>query len=126
MRRSGRPLTMRMRMDMLLMSSVTRAGVLMLRRWRPVRRWGRARVSARILARHDMHRRTYWRPPGPAVAPAPATAPAAFPTLPGPDKVEPVAAAATAPAGLAAFDAEFDAETEDCFALFVEIKGEDL
>ena len=49
------------------------------------------------------------------------------PHYPGP---EPVAAAATAPAAfaeaasLAAFDAEFDAETEDCFALF-EIKGED-
>ena len=55
-----------------------------------------------------------------------------FPTLPGPDMVEPVAAPATAPAafaeaaGLAAFDAEFDAEIEDCFAPFVEIRGEDL
>ena len=37
-----------------------------------------------------------------------------FPTLPGPDIVEPEAAA------------EFDAETEYCFTLFAEIKGEDL
>ena len=89
-------------------------------------------MSARILARHDMHRRTYWRPPGPAVAPAPAAAPAAFPTLPGPDIVEPEAAVSTAPAaftkavGLVVFVAKFDAETEDCFTLFAEIKGEDL
>ena len=55
-----------------------------------------------------------------------------FPTLPGPDIVEPAAAAAMAPvafaeaAGIAAFDAEFDAETEDCFVLFVKVKGEDI
>ena len=63
-----------------------------------------------------MHRKTY----------------GTFLTLPGPDIVEPVAAAVMAPAAfaevarLAAFDAEFDAETEDCFALFVEMVGEDL
>ena len=50
----------------------------------------------------------------------------------GPDIVEPVAAAATAPAafaeavGLVVFGAKFDAETEDCFALSAEIKGEDF
>ena len=51
-----------------------------------------------------------------------------FPTLPGPDIVEPVAAAATAPAAFAeaARLVAFDAETEDCFALFVETKGVDL
>ena len=55
-----------------------------------------------------------------------------FPTLPGPDIVEPEAAVATAPAafakavGLVVFGAKFDAETEDCFTLFAEIKGEDL
>ena len=55
-----------------------------------------------------------------------------FPTLPGPDIVEPEAAVATTPAvfaksvGLVVFGAEFDAETEDCFTLFAEIKGEDL
>ena len=49
-----------------------------------------------------------------------------------PDIEEPVAVAATAPAafaeaaGMTAFDAGFDAETEDCFAPFVEIKGGDL
>ena len=49
-----------------------------------------------------------------------------------PDIVEPVAAAATAPTafaeaiGLVVFGANFDTETEDCFALFAEIKGEDL
>ena len=63
-----------------------------------------------------MHRKTY----------------GTLPTLPGADIVEPVAVAVTAPAafaevaGLAVFNAEFNAETEDCFALFVEIKGEDL
>ena len=51
-----------------------------------------------------------------------------MPTLPRPDIVEPVAAAATAPAAFAeaAGLAAFGAETEDCFALFVEIKGDDL
>ena len=55
-----------------------------------------------------------------------------FPTLPGPDIVEPEAAVATAPAafakavGLVVFGAKFDAETEDCFALSAKIKGEDL
>ena len=55
-----------------------------------------------------------------------------FPTLPGPDIVEPEAAVATAPAafakavGLVVFGAKFDAETEDCFALSAEIKGEDF
>ena len=55
-----------------------------------------------------------------------------FPTLPGPDIVEPEAAVATAPAafakavGLVVFGAKFDAETEDCFTLFAKIKGEDL
>ena len=55
-----------------------------------------------------------------------------FPTLPGPDIVEPEATAATAPAafaeavGFIVFGAKFDAETEGCFALFAEIKGEDL
>ena len=63
-----------------------------------------------------MHRKTY----------------GTLPTLPGADIVEPVAVAVTAPAAfaevatLAAFDAEFDVEIEDCFALFVEIIGEDL
>ena len=53
-----------------------------------------------------------------------------FPALPRPDIVVPVTAAAPAAfaetAGMAAFDAEFDAEIEDCFAPFVEIRGEDL
>ena len=55
-----------------------------------------------------------------------------FPALPGPDIVEPEAAVTTAPAafaeavGLVVFGAKFDARTEDCFALFAEIKGEDL
>ena len=51
-----------------------------------------------------------------------------FPTLPESDRVEPVAAAATAPIAFAeaAGIAAFDAETEDYFVLFVEIKGEDL
>ena len=70
------------------------------------------------------------RPPGPVAAPAPAAASGAFPTLPGPDIVEPVAAAATAPAAFAETArlrvVAFDAETEDCFALFVEIIGENL
>ena len=66
------------------------------------------------------------RPPGPVAALG------VFPTLPVPDIVDPEAAAATAPAafaeamGLVVFGAKFDAETEDCFALFVKIKGEDL
>ena len=50
------------------------------------------------------------------------------PHYPSPDRVEPVAAAATAPAAFAeaARLVAFDAETEDCFALFVEIIGENL
>ena len=52
--RSGRPLTLRMRMDV-LMCSATRAAKVA-----TGSSWGRARVSARIPARHDMHRRTYW------------------------------------------------------------------
>ena len=66
------------------------------------------------------------RPPGPVAALG------VLPTLPVPDIVEPEAAAATAPAafaeavGLVVFGAKFDAETEDCFPLFVKIKGEDL
>ena len=82
-------------------------------------------MSARILARHDMHRRTYW----PSTR---ASSSSRFPTLPGPDIVEPEAAVATARAafakavGLVVFGANFDAETEDCFTLFAEIKGEDL
>ena len=92
-RRSGRPLAMRMRMDV-LMCSMTRASLPMLRRWRPVRRWGRAQVSVRILASHNMHRRTYW----PSIRGSNSFAnPGAFPALPGPDIVQPVAAAATAP-----------------------------
>ena len=61
------------------------------------------------------------RPPGPVAALG------VFPTLPGPDIVEPVAVATTAPAAFAEATglAAFDAETEDCFALFVEIKGEE-
>ena len=70
------------------------------------------------------------RPPGPAAAPAPTAAPGAFPALPGPDIVEPAAAAATATAPAAFAEtagmAVFDAEIENCFALFVEIKDEDL
>ena len=70
------------------------------------------------------------RPPGPAAAPAPTAAPGAFPTLPELEIEEPVAAvaAATAPAAFAetARMAVFDAEIADCFALFVEIKDEDL
>ena len=64
--------------------------------------------------------------------PEPVAALGVFPTLPGPDIVEPEAAVATAPAtfakavGLVVFGAKFDAETEDCFTLFAEIKGEDL
>ena len=51
-----------------------------------------------------------------------------MPTLPRPDIVEPVAAAVTAPAAFAetAGMAVFDAEIENCFVLFVEIKDEDL
>ena len=81
-------------------------------------------MSERILARHDMHRMTY--------SSGPVAALGVFLTLPGPDIVEPEAAAATAHAafaeavGMTAFDTEFDAETEDCFAPFVEIKGEGL
>ena len=62
------------------------------------------------------------RPPGPVAALG------VFPTLPGPDIAEPVAVATTAPAAFAEATglAAFDAETEDCFALFVEIKGDDL
>ena len=66
------------------------------------------------------------RPPGPVAALG------VFPTLPVPDIVETEAAAATAPAafaeavGLVVFGAKFDAETEDCFALSAEIKGEDF
>ena len=72
------------------------------------------------------------RPPGPAAALASTAAPGALPTLPRPDIVEPEAAVATTPAvfaksvGLVVFGAEFDAETEDCFTLFADIKGEDL
>ena len=60
--------------------------------------------------------------------PEPVAALGVFPTLPGPDIVEPVAVATMAPAAFAeaAGLAAFDAETEDCFALFVEIKGDDL
>ena len=78
-------------------------------------------MSARILARYNIHR-LIGRPSGPAAAPG------TFPTLLGPDIVEPVAAAATAPAAFAeaARLVAFDAETEDCFALFVEIIGENL
>ena len=55
-----------------------------------------------------------------------------FPALPGPDIVEPEAAVTTAPAAFAeavrlvVFGAKFDGATEDCFALFAEIKGEEL
>ena len=51
-----------------------------------------------------------------------------FPILPVPEIEEPVAAAATVPGAFAeaARLVAFDAETEDCFALFVEIKGVDL
>ena len=79
----------------------------------------------RILARHNMHRRTYW----PSIRGSNSFAnPGAFPALPGPDIVQPVAAAAMALAAFAeaAGLAVFDAETEDCFALFVETKGVDL
>ena len=74
-------------------------------------------MSEHILARHDMHRRTYW----PSIW-----------AIPGPDIVKPEAAVSTAPAafakavGLVVFSAKFDAETEDCFTLFAEIKGEEL
>ena len=47
-------------------------------------------MSARILARHDMHRMMY--------SSGPVAALGVFPTLPGPDIVEPEAAAAMAPA----------------------------
>ena len=57
------------------------------------------------------------RPPGPVAALR------VFPTLPRPDIVEPEATAATAPT---AFAEAVDAETEDCFALSAEIKGEDF
>ena len=53
-------------------------------------------MSARILAGHDMHKGLIGRPPGPVAAPAPAAVLGAFPTLPGPDIVEPVAAATRA------------------------------
>ena len=82
-------------------------------------------MSARILARHDMHRRTYW-------SSTRASSSSRFPTLPGPDIVEPEATAATAPAafaeavGFIVFGAKFDAETEDCFALSGETTGVDL
>ena len=68
------------------------------------------------------------RPPGPAAALAPTAAPGALPTLPMSDIVEPVAAAATAPAAFAeaAGLAVFDAWTEDCFALSAETTGVDL
>ena len=56
--------------------------------------------------------------------PGPVSALGVFPTLPGPDIVEPEAAVTTAPAVV--FGAKFDGATEDCFALFAEIKGEDL
>ena len=89
-------------------------------------------MSERILARHDMHRRTYWPSTRTSSSSGTHCTPGVFPTLSKSDRVEPVAAAVTAlaafaeTAGMAAVDAEFDAETEDCFALFVEIKGEDL
>ena len=55
-----------------------------------------------------------------------------FPTLPESDRVEPVAAAATALAafaeatGMATFDAEFGAGAGSCFELFVGVRGEDF
>ena len=60
--------------------------------------------------------------------PGPAAAPGMFPILPVPEIEEPVAAAATVPGAFAeaARLVAFDAETEDCFALLVEIKGEGL
>ena len=66
------------------------------------------------------------RPPGPVAALG------VFPTLPESDRVEPVAAAATALAafaeatGMATFDAEFGAGAGSCFALFVGVRGEDF
>ena len=54
------------------------------------------------------------------------------PHYPSPDRVEPVAAAATALAafaeatGMATFDAEFGAGSGSCFALFVGVRGEDF
>ena len=104
-----------------------RAGVLMLRRWRPVRRleaepeclnvfWLGTTCTEGLIGRQ----------------PRPVAALGVFPTLPGPDIVEPEAAVATAPAafaeavGLVVFGAKFDAETEDCFALSAKIKGEGL
>ena len=66
------------------------------------------------------------RPPGPAAAPAPTVAPGVFPALPRPDIVVPVTAAAPAAFAEAAGMSAFDAETEDCFVLIVEIKGEGL
>ena len=118
MRRCGRPLTMRMRMDM-LMCSVTRGG------------------DRFVDGAEPECPRVFWlgttctegpigRPPGPVAALG------VLPTLPVPDIVEPEAAAATAPAAFAeavrlvVFGAKFDGATEDCFALFAEIKGEDL
>ena len=109
----------------------------------PTRRTDAARVATGSSMVQSPSVRVFWlgttwtegligRPPGLAAALTPAAAPGAFPALPGPDIVEPAAAAATAPvafaeaAGISAFDAEFDAETEDCFVLFVEVKGEDL
>ena len=71
-------------------------------------------------------------PPGPTAAPAPTAAPGVFPTLPKSDRVEPVAAAATALAAfaeatlMATFDAEFGAGAGSCFALFVGVRGEDF
>ena len=69
-----------------------------------------------------MHRKTYWR------SIRASSNSRSVPKLPGPDIVEPVAAAATTPAAFAeaARLVAFDAETEDCFALFVEIIGENL
>ena len=100
MRRSGRPLTKRKRMDMLL-CNVTRVGVLTLRRWRPVRRCGRVRVSAHILATHDMHRRNYWPPTRTSSSSGTRCNSRSVPHTTWADIVEPVAAAATAPAAFA-------------------------
>ena len=110
----------------------------MLRSWRPVRRWRQSRLVTssynKYIACEPYYINRDWSTSleaepecmnvfwlgttcteGPiGRQPGLVAALGVFPTLPGPDIVEPEAAA------------EFDAETEYCFTLFAEVKGEDL
>ena len=86
-------------------------------------------MSERILARHDLHRRAYW--PSTRASSSSRSVPhttrarhSRARSSSGNESTTPAAFAKAV--GLVVSGAKFDAETEDCFTLFAEIKGEEL